>query len=43
MKTWNIFDFVVVTPMLLETGVRDAEKITKKETGVYEKEPGSGV
>jgi hypothetical protein len=29
--------------MLLKTGVRDARKITKKETGVHEKEPGSGV
>jgi hypothetical protein len=40
--------FLVVTPRtgfarLLETGVRMPRKITKKETGAYEKEPGSGV
>ena len=38
----------MVTPrtgfaMLFETGVRMPRTITKKETGVYEKEPGSGV
>jgi hypothetical protein len=48
----GVYSFFEVTPMvtprtgfamLLETGARDAEKGHKKETGVYEKEPGSGV